>query len=114
LRTLRTNFDRNEQRRDRRHPLPRIVVSFGGASREPINWSLGGFLLASPLPLDLGAVVAGTLRIPPATEEHEFTAELVRREAEPHTLGFQFLERSPRLVGALDRALARRMVGRGR
>jgi hypothetical protein len=114
LRTLRTNFDRNEQRRDRRYPAPRMIVALGGETQEAVNWSLGGFLLPAGLPLEPGAEVAGTLRLPPGEEIFTFTAELVRREADPDTLAFRFVERDPRLLDALDRALARRIAGGGR
>jgi hypothetical protein len=114
LRTLRTNFDRNEQRGDRRYPAPRMVITIECKAQTVINWSLGGFLLAAGLPLEPGAEVSGTLRLPPGDETYAFTARLVRREAAPDTLAFRFLERDPRLLDVLDRALARRIAGSGR
>jgi hypothetical protein len=115
LRTLRTNFDRNEQRRDRRYPLPAMIVTLEGRPQEEVvNWSLGGFLLPAGLPLEPGAAVSGTLRLPPGDEVFAFTAELVRRETAPDALAFRFLEQDARLLDALDRALVRRVAGRGR
>lgn len=116
MKTIRTNFDRDELRRDRRYPLPPLRVTFAPrevpGEFETANWSLGGFALAPqedrPLPsLALGATVAGTLIPYAMTEFYPFAAEVVRRDGDG--LGFQFVEKSDALIGVLDRALSNRM-----
>ncbi len=112
MRTIRTNFDRQEARRDRRYALP-LVVSFGGQQYTSNNWSLGGFQVTSDHAFDIGAVVNGTLQID-SNESLTFSALLVRKDSENRTLGFQFKELGPRAVEKLDRAIARRLMGRKR
>ena len=63
LRTIRTNFDRDESRRDRRYPLPLVKVSLAEGDYETGNWSLGGFLLAAGPMLAVGTTVAGSLKM---------------------------------------------------
>jgi len=110
MRTIRTNFDRQEARRDRRYSLP-LLVTFGGAQYTSNNWSLGGFQVTSDHAFDIGAMVDGTLQID-GKESLAFSALLVRKDSESGTLGFQFKELGPGAVEKLDRALARRLVGR--
>jgi hypothetical protein len=105
--TLRTNFDRDEARRDRRYLLP-VVVAFDGVEYTVANWSLGGFLVE-------GTVFAasrfdGVLTSPGQGASFDFTAEVARRNAEG--TGFRFIERSPELFAALDRLIAHRLAGR--
>jgi hypothetical protein len=107
LRTIRTNFDRDEARRDRRYPLRQICVSLDAGDYETANWSLGGFLLADGPDLALGATVAGNLKLFDDRAPFDFTAEVVRRDHDG--VGFHFVEISSDLVGALDRVLANRM-----
>jgi hypothetical protein len=112
LKTIRTNFDRDEARRDRRYPLPLIRVMLAGADFETGNWSLGGFMLASQPDraapdLAVGATVAGQIQPLADRDPLDFTAEVVRRDADG--TGFRFTDISMELVGALDRALANRM-----
>ncbi|HVA12008.1 MAG TPA: PilZ domain-containing protein [Stellaceae bacterium] len=107
LKTIRTNFDRHEARRDRRYPLPAIVVTLASGEFATANWSLGGFLLASGPELAIGSVVTGNLVLADTCQTHDFSAELVRRDADG--TGFRFVELSIDLVGALDRAIAGRM-----
>ncbi len=110
MRTIRTNFDRQELRRDRRYAVPPLTVRLGAAEFISTNWSLGGFLLAGEMTIEIGAKVAGSLSIDGRTS-YEFAAELVRRDGELGTWGFHFLELSPAALSALDRALARRLAG---
>lgn len=113
MRIARTNFDRQEHRRDRRYELPPLKVVIGEQEYASDNWSLGGFQLTAPLPYGIGAIVSGTLHVD-GSDGFEFTAEVVRREEETGALGFQFHELTPLAMTKLDRALARRLVSRRR
>lgn len=113
MRVVRTNFDREESRRDRRYALPNLVVVLDGREYVSNNWSLGGFHLTAELPDEIGSVVAGTLRIG-GDSGLAFTAQLVRREEETGTLAFHFRDITALAMTKLDRALARRLVSRRR
>jgi hypothetical protein len=107
LKTIRTNFDRHESRRDQRYPLPPITVTLASGDYATSNWSLGGFLLPPGPDVALGAAVAGHLTLPDGAATHAFAAEVVRRDADG--IGFRFVDRSMALIGALDRTIASRM-----
>jgi hypothetical protein len=113
MRIGRTNFDRQEHRRDRRYALPPLTVVIDGREFISDNWSLGGFQITGDLKLVLGAVVSGTLHID-GSDGFGFTAEVVRKEADTGALGFHFHELTPLAMTKLDRALARRLVSRRR
>lgn len=110
LKTIRTNFDRHEARRDRRYPLPAITVTLDSGAFATGNWSLGGFMLPAGGEFALGASVAGQLALADAGESHAFSAEVVRCDADG--TGFHFIDPSSAMVGALDRAIAHRMFRR--
>lgn len=112
LKTIRTNFDRREMRRDRRYPLPRIAVTIGTARFEVQDWSLGGFQTIEGPSVAIGKEVSGTLQIVGQDATYDFVAEAVRSITANHGIGFRFVELSPQLVTALDRAALRRFVGR--
>jgi hypothetical protein len=112
MRTVRTNFDRQESRRDRRYQLP-LVVKFGGEEFTSDNWSLGGFQITSSLTFEIGVVIAGQLHVD-GSEGFDFSAQVVRKDQEAGSLGFHFQELSPAAVNRLDQALARRLSGRRR
>jgi hypothetical protein len=107
MKTVRTNFDRDETRRDRRYLLP-VVVTLDGVEYAAANWSLGGFLIEGSL--FAANRFEGTLTIPAQGASFDFTAEVVRRS--PEGTGFRFIERSPELFGALDRLIGQRLAGR--
>jgi hypothetical protein len=107
LKTIRSNFDRHEARRDRRYPLPPITVTLPAGAYTTSNWSLGGFLLPSGIDLALGASVSGDATMPDGSPTHAFAAEVVRCDADG--TGFRFLEPSDELVAALDRAISHRL-----
>ena len=106
LKTIRTNFDREESRRDRRYPLPPITVSLAGLDYITANWSLGGFLLGYGPQFLPGETVAGLVRFADGSEQ-SFTANAVRSDADG--TGYQFTDPSMDLSGALDRAASGRM-----
>jgi PilZ domain len=113
MRIARTNFDRQESRRDRRYALPTLTIAIGDQDYPSDNWSLGGFQLSAPLALTVGDVVTGTLRLE-GGEPLAFTALVVRQDEPAGSFGFRFQELSPLAVTMLDRALARRLVSRRR
>jgi hypothetical protein len=113
MRIARTNFDRHEQRRDRRYALPPLTVIIDDQNYVSDNWSLGGFHLTGPLPLEVGALVVGTLHVD-GSDGFTFMASVVRKDAAAGTLAFHFQELTPLAVTRLDRALARRLVPRHR
>lgn len=113
LKTIRTNFDRPETRRDRRYALPPIAVTLGHSRVLAItNWSLGGFLLETGPRYPLGETVAGKLTLPEGGPSYDFSAEVVRRG--PDGTGFRFVDLSNALVGALDRMIVGRMFRKRR
>lgn len=113
MRIVRTNFDRQESRRDHRYVVPALVVVIGGRQYVSSNWSLGGFLLTGNMPLMVGAVVIGTLHVD-GSDGFEFTAEVVRRDDDAGAVGFEFRDMTPLTMTKLDRALAQRLVSRRR
>ncbi len=113
MRVVRTNFDREESRRDRRYALPYLMVVIDGREYTSNNWSLGGFHLTAELPGEIGSLVSGTMHIE-SSDGFAFTAQLVRREEETGTVAFHFRDMTPLDMTKLDRALARRLVSRRR
>jgi hypothetical protein len=108
LKTIRINFDRQEARRDRRYALPPITVTLTSGAYTTSNWSLGGFLLPPPgLDLKPGVSAAGKVALSDGGATHEFSAEVVRCDADG--TGFRFVDPSDALIGALDRAIAHRL-----
>ena len=112
LKTIRTNFDRHEMRRDRRYALPPLAVSINGTEFTARNWSLGGFQLSQGPSVALGAHIGGTIRVAGDGKPYNFTAEAVRRGNGAHGMSFRFRGLSPDLITALDRAVMRRFAGR--
>lgn len=113
MRVIRTNFDREEARRDRRYALPALVVNMGGQEYTSENWSLGGFCLKTAFPLVPGALVVGTLHID-GSDGFEFTAKVTRNDKIDGVVAFHFRDMTPLAVTKLDRALGRRLVSRWR
>jgi len=108
---IRTNFDRHEQRRDRRYASPAITVTIGGERYAVVDWSLGGFQPAGGPKVAIGREVNGVVTIAGNEQSFEFTAEAVHRDGR-NGLGFRFVDRSQSLINALDRALIARLMGR--
>lgn len=110
---IRTNFDRHEQRRDRRYASPAITVTIAGAHYDVVDWSLGGFQPVGGPQVAIGKEITGAVTIAGNDQSFEFTAEAVHRNGR-NGLGFHFVERSQSLINALDRALITRLMGRRR
>ena len=111
MRTSRTNFDRQEARRDRRYAQPLLTVAIDGQDFASDNWSLGGFQLTAKLPSEPGTLVTGVMRVDGA-EGLPFSAAVVRRDEAAGVIAFRFHNLSPLVIGKLDRALARRLIRR--
>jgi PilZ domain len=103
-----------EMRRDRRYALPPVAVTVGDTEYRARNWSLGGLLLEAA-PVAVGGRLAGALRVAGRGEAFEVTAEAVRHDKEHglDLLGCRFVDPSPEMVGALDAAVAARLLRRG-
>jgi len=114
-RLVRTNFDRLEFRRDRRYPVPPLVVRIQARDYTSVNWSLGGFRIdASDLALAVGDGVAGTLHMTHIDHTCAFTAEIIWTQREEGDIGAKFVEIAPDCVAALDRMLSHWMARRKR
>jgi PilZ domain len=105
--TIRTSVDRLEFRRDRRHPVPPVVVRVSERDYPTVNWSLSGIQLAAQ---DLGLAVsdgiAGTLLMPESGNSFEFSAVVVWADAQQGTVGARFTDLPSHAVEMLDRYIA--------
>jgi hypothetical protein len=112
VKTVRTSFDREEKRRDRRHPLPTMVVTVDGVEYRSVNWSFGGILLGGfARPIAVGDTIKGSLHFPDLPDAAPFAAEVVRRDEAAQEIAARFRELSERGFNLLDRAVARRLGG---
>jgi hypothetical protein len=111
MRFVRTSFDRNEVRQDRRYPVPPIVVAIDGIEYSTINWSLGGFLLNGFYkPAATGQTISGTLCLVDRPETVEFTGTVIRTDTPDRgNLAVRFDDLGERGLTILDRVIARRM-----
>jgi len=113
-RVVRTSFDRHEFRRDRRYPVPPILVRIQGRDYKSLNWSLGGFRIeARDLGLAVGDGIAGSLHMIQIDHTCDFTAEIIWADREEGDVGARFVEIAPDGLAALDRVLSEWM-SRGR
>jgi hypothetical protein len=111
MKTTRVSYDRREDRRDRRYPLPPLTINLDVAEYTTVNWSLGGFLLGGYKGSAFaGQTLAGKLSVRDNTEPVAFTGVVVRvDEPGPGNLAVQFTDLDDRMVTLLDRAIARRL-----
>lgn len=114
LKTVRTNFDRHEMRRDRRYVTPELTVTIAQTDYTALDWSLGGFRLVDGPDVGIGGKIKGTLRIAGAKGLYAFSAEAVRHDGDAKALAFHFVDRSDALVTVLDRAIAGRLMRKRR
>ena len=115
IRNVRTFFDPGEARRDRRYPIPSVVVTIAEKETVARNWSLSGLQIdRGDLTAETGAEITGAFRVDDGPRSYEFTAEVVRVDDPPGTLSLHFTQLPPGAVDDLDKALARRIAGRPR
>lgn len=114
MRVVRTTFSKEEGRRDRRYPLPPLVVAIDGVEYSTVNWSLGGFLLSGyNKPVQPGQSLCGTVLLIGRPETIDFTGMVLRRdERQPGNLAVQFTDLDERGITILDRVIARRLYPR--
>jgi hypothetical protein len=111
MRFVRTNFDRNEGRQDRRYPTPPIIVAIDGVEYSTVNWSLGGFLLLGFYkPVQSGQPISGTFCLVDRPETVDFTGTVIRADTPDRgNLAVRFSDLGERGSTILDRVIARRM-----
>ena len=111
MKTTRVTFDRHNARRDRRYPLPALVITIDGGEYTTVNWSLGGFLVTGfKGKIAAGKRIAGTLAVADQPLGFEFTAKIVRSgEPEPDQLAVQFVELGEHGMSVLERLITRRL-----
>ena len=114
MKIVKTSFDRQEDRRDRRYPMPPLAVLIEDVEYTAVNWSLGGFLISGFAgQLKPGATLLGRLRPGDSEALLRFSGSVVRvDDPEPGFLAVQFTELGENGIEILDRLIARRMFRR--
>jgi hypothetical protein len=93
-----------EKRAHKRHASQRLKLTFLGADHEPINWSLGGFLVADCHPhTPIGTTVGGFLNVRGHNGRFAISIELVRRDKRNKEIAFRFIDPSRALLDTLTR-----------
>lgn len=93
-----------ERRLQKRRAPPRWKVTFLGAEHEPVNWSLGGFLISDSHPhTPIGTTTDGFLDIFGVPGRFAIRIELVRRDKRTREIAFRFIDPSPAMLDALGR-----------
>jgi hypothetical protein len=111
MRTTRVSYDRPDVRRDKRYPLPTLVITIDGELYETVNWSLGGFLVTGfARHLEPGASITGSFRLADQPISVDFVAEVVRVDgpARDH-LGAKFTDLGEHGMSVLERIITRRL-----
>ena len=84
-----------------------MKLTFLGAEHEPINWSLGGFLIADCHPhTPIRTITEGFLDIFGQPGRFAICVELVRRDKRTKEIAFRFIQPSAALLNALSRIMA--------
>ena len=101
------SIGRVEFRRDRRYPVPPLVIRITGRDYAAVNWSLGGFQIeANDLALAVGDGVDGVLHMVETDRSCNFVAEIMWIESERRTVGAKFTTLAPNAVELLDGYMA--------
>jgi hypothetical protein len=111
MKTKRVSYFPQEDRRDRRYPLPALVIVIGVVEYSTVNWSLGGFLITGfdrkALP---GQSITGMLRVVDKPDSLPFTATVVRNgDPEPGHLAARFEDLGELGLTMLERIITRRL-----
>ena len=105
--STRISLNRLEFRRDRRYPVPPVVVRIFDRDYPTVNWSLGGVQFAGPdLSLAVEDGIAGTLHMTETRNSFEFSAVVVWTDTQQGTVGARFTELPLHAVETLDRYLS--------
>jgi hypothetical protein len=113
LRTTSIAFYKKDSRRDRRYAVPPLTAVIGDDDYAVRNWSLGGLLLDLGPAVAIGHRLHGQLIVPGRDGAFLFTAEAVRRGVMDGALACRFVDPSPAMVHALDKAIGRRFRSAG-
>ncbi len=93
-----------ERRLQKRHTSSRMKLTCLGVEYTPVNWSLGGILVADRHPhTGVGTITEGFLDILGQPGRFAVRVELVRRDKRSREIAFRFIEPSPGLLAALSR-----------
>ncbi len=93
-----------ERRLQKRHTSSRMKLTFLGVEHTPVNWSLGGILVADKHPhTAVGTITEGFLDILGQPGRFAVRVELVRRDKRSREIAFRFIEPTPGLLNALSR-----------
>jgi PilZ domain-containing protein len=101
------SIGRVEFRRDRRYPVPPLVIRITERDYAAVNWSLGGFQIdASDLALAVGDGVEGLLHMVEMGKSCNFMAEIIWTRGGRGEIGAKFTELAPNAVELLDGYMA--------
>src|SRR5512134_3781440 len=85
---------RNQERRHLRRDCPTLGIRFKAVIYRTMDWSVGGFSIKGSAPMiegfEVGDEVTGTFGLSGSVPEYQFSAVVVRIDAETHTTGFKF------------------------
>jgi hypothetical protein len=86
--------ERQQERRHLRRDCPTLGIRFKGVIYRTMDWSVGGFSIKGSCPMiegfEVGDEVTGTFGLSGSLPEHQFSAVVVRINAEASTTGFRF------------------------
>lgn len=106
--SIRTSIDRLEYRRDRRYPVPPVVVRICERDYPTVNWSLSGFQIpAQELGLSVADTISGLLVMPETKNSFQFSAVIMWTDVEQGTIGGRFTDMPLDAVEMLDRYISR-------
>jgi hypothetical protein len=84
----------DQERRHLRRDCPTLGIRFKGVIYRTRDWSVGGFSVWGSCPMiegfKVGDEVTGTFGQSGSLPEHQFSAVVVRIDAETYTTGFKF------------------------
>ena len=91
-----------ERRLQKRHTSSRMKLTFLGVEHKPLNWSLGGVLVADSLPrASIGTTADGFIEVIGRPGRIAIRVELARRDKRTKEIAFRFIDPSPALLNAL-------------
>jgi hypothetical protein len=84
----------NQERRHLRRDCPTLSIRFNAVIYRTMDWSVGGFSIWGSCPViegfKVGDEVTGTFGLSGSLPEYQFSAVVVRIDAERYTTGFRF------------------------